>query len=323
MKRKGTYPAWLSVAFKVGLGLLFFGFIYVELAQEDDLADRWIHLQARWTGEGLKYFVVALLLMPLNIGLEAQKWRRLMGPILAFKPFLGIRAICTGLTVSLFTPNRIGEFAGRILYLSGRFRVAGIFATFIGSLAQYVVYWLAALWAIYWGAADLPWLASIRPLLLLLGSLGVVMLLLFYFGSNRILYWMRKKQWKAPFMRFLVISGRYPSKVLLAVLLLASIRFTIFCLQLYALMLFVGFPMNHNLAISLLPLLFIAQTLVPSFVLTDLGIRGGLALFLFEPWAGSAMLALLPSYMLWLMNIIFPAFLGWLSLLQWRTTTPK
>lgn len=323
MKRKVTYPAWLSVAIKVGLGLLFFGFIYAELSEEAALKTRWHHLQTRWTGDSLKYFLLALFLMPLNIGLEAQKWRRLMGPILAFKPILGIRAICTGLTVSLFTPNRIGEFAGRILYLNGRFRIAGIFATFIGSLAQYIIYWLAALVAIYYGAGELTWLAGWRPLLLLLGCMGVITFLSVYFGANRLLLWLRKKRGKAPFMRFLVISGRYPTKVLLPVLVLAALRFTIFNVQLYALMLFVGFPVNHQLAISLLPLLFIAQTLVPSFVLTDLGVRGGLALFLFEPWAGSAMLALLPSYMLWLMNIIIPAFLGWLSLLSWRANAKR
>ncbi len=323
MKRKGTYPPWLSVAFKLGFGLLFFGFIYIELAQEENLRARWQHLQLRWTGVSVKYFLLALMFMPLNIGLEAQKWRRLMVPMVTFKAFLGIRAICTGLTVSLFTPNRIGEFAGRILYLQGRYRVAGIFATFIGSLAQYIVYWLVAVLALYWGSAGLPWLTSWRLVLVLLGSSGVIILLTFYFGANRILFWLRQKKWKAPFMRFLVISGRYPRKILLTVLLLACCRFLIFCVQLYALMLFVGFPVNHHLAFSLIPLLFIAQTLIPSFVLTDLGVRGGLALFLFEPWAGSAMLALLPSYMLWLINIIFPSFLGWLSLLQWRASTKK
>lgn len=99
-----------------------------------------------------------------------------------------------------------------------------------------------------------------------------------------------EKKWKAPFMRFLVISGRYPTAVLAQVLLLAAVRFTVFCLQLYALMLFVGFPADAFKALTLIPLLFIAQTAVPSFVLTDLGVRGGLALFLFEPWAGSACL---------------------------------
>ncbi len=318
MKRKGTYPAWLSVAFKLGLGVLFFSFIYLELSREAELTERWALLRYRWQGDDIYLLFLALALIPFSIGLEAKKYQTLMGPVLTIKPFLSIRAICTGLTVSLFTPNRIGEFAGRILYLPGRFRVAGIFATFIGSLAQYVVYWLAAVMAIYIGAADLPWLAPFRTVLLLFGGSGVLLLLFFYFGSSRLLYWLRRKKWKAPFMRFLVISGRYPARVLLKVLLIAALRFFLFNLQLYILMLFVGFPIDHHKAVALLPLLFIAQTIVPSFVLTDLGVRGGLALFLFEPWAGSALLALLPSYMLWFMNIIFPSFLGWLSLLQLR-----
>lgn len=323
MKRKGTYPAWLSVAFKLGLGLLFFSFIYRELKHEADLTERWVLLQQRLQGDELKYLLFAILLLPLNLALEAQKWRRLMSPTFKFKPFLGIRAICTGLTVSLFTPNRIGEFAGRILYLPGRYRVAGIFATFIGSLAQYVVYWLAAFVALYFGAADLPVPPAMRPLLMVLCSLGVILLLTFYFGANRLLQWLKGKKWKLPFVRFLVICGRYPARVLLTVFVLAVGRFLIFCTQLYVLMLFIGFPMDHHKAITLLPLLFIAQTLIPSFVITDLGVRGGLALFLFESWAGSVILALLPSYLLWFLNIIFPSFLGWLSLWRLRTDNKK
>lgn len=318
MKRKVTYPKWLSVALKLGLGLLFFVYIYLQLSQEVDLLERWNLLQMRWQGEGMYPLVFALLLMPLNIALEANKWRRLMQPIYKFRPFLGLRAICTGLTVSLFTPNRIGEFAGRILYLPGRFRVGGIFATFIGSLAQYVIYWVAAWIALLFGASELSWLLPYRLGLSITGVVVVSLLLLFYFRANHLLLWLRKKQWKVPFMRFLVISGRYPTSVLAQVLLFAALRFLTFCTQLYALMLFVGFPADGFKGLVIIPLLFIAQTAVPSFVLTDLGVRGGLALFLFEPWAGSALLALLPSYILWFMNIIFPAFLGWLSLLRLR-----
>ncbi len=318
MKRKVTYPGWLSAALKIALGLLFFGLIYQELSEDATLGERLRSLGARWNSPARYWLLLAVALMPFNIGLESLKWRKLLWGMIPMPALTGLKAVLTGLTVSLFTPNRIGEFAGRILYLPPRHRIAGIFATFMGSLAQYVIYWLGALAALLYSSSTLPFLSNWRWVLILLAVLASVLWLLLYFRATALVH--RLKSWKYGnrWLRYLLLSGRYSTTQLRQVLGVAALRYLIFSSQLYALMLFTGFPPDIVKAVTLIPLLFLAQTLVPSFVLTDLGVRGGLALLLFEPWAGSAVLALLPSYLLWGMNIIFPALLGWFSLIQLR-----
>ena len=44
-----------------------------------------------------------------------------------------------GLTSSIFTPYRLGEYLGRPLFISEQNRVSSVFALFIGSLAQSMV----------------------------------------------------------------------------------------------------------------------------------------------------------------------------------------
>ncbi|MBE9468956.1 MAG: hypothetical protein IMY72_11655, partial [Bacteroidetes bacterium] len=45
----------------------------------------------------------------------------------------------SGVTVSIFTPNRVGEFGGRIFVLKRKNRVSAIFATIVGSFSQLII----------------------------------------------------------------------------------------------------------------------------------------------------------------------------------------
>src|SRR3546814_20428702 len=44
-----------------------------------------------------------------------------------------------GLTLAIFTPNRVGEYGGRILYLERGNRVKGAFAMWVGAFSQMLV----------------------------------------------------------------------------------------------------------------------------------------------------------------------------------------
>ena len=74
-------------------------------------------------------FLLTILLMPINWSLETWQWLRLMrykSPLSFRKAF---SCVLAGISVSMFTPNRVGEFAGRLLLLSSNRRsevIAGI-----------------------------------------------------------------------------------------------------------------------------------------------------------------------------------------------------
>jgi hypothetical protein len=57
--------------------------------------------------------LLALALVPVNWGLEAWKWHRLAG---TWSRTFGrsLRAVLVGLTLGFATPNRVGDYAGRI-----------------------------------------------------------------------------------------------------------------------------------------------------------------------------------------------------------------
>ena len=55
--------------------------------------------------------------MCFNWGIEAKKWQVLMKPIEDLSWWTACKATLTGLSFAMNTPNRIGEYAGRILYV--------------------------------------------------------------------------------------------------------------------------------------------------------------------------------------------------------------
>ena len=56
-------------------------------------------------------------MMFLNWFLESLKWRFLISKIEKISINRSIRAIFSGITISTFTPNRIGEYGGRVFCL--------------------------------------------------------------------------------------------------------------------------------------------------------------------------------------------------------------
>ena len=53
-------------------------------------------------------------MMFLNWLVEALKWRYMISKIENISIMTAYRAVLTGITVSTFTPNRIGEYGGRV-----------------------------------------------------------------------------------------------------------------------------------------------------------------------------------------------------------------
>src|SRR5579871_4864256 len=82
---------------------------------------------------------LVLGLMPVNWGIEARKWQLALRPIGGLPYGRAFRAIFTGTAVASFTPNRMGEYLGRILYIKEGHRTQGIALTIACSMAQLMI----------------------------------------------------------------------------------------------------------------------------------------------------------------------------------------
>lgn len=97
------------------------------------------------TGERQWKLWLVLALMPVNWGIEARKWQLALRPVGGIPFGRAFKAILTGTTLASFTPNRVGDYLGRVLYVEEGKRLSAISLTFVCSMAQLLITFLIGL----------------------------------------------------------------------------------------------------------------------------------------------------------------------------------
>lgn len=269
---------------------------------------------------------VLLGMAVLNWGIEAAKWRWLVADLERMGIGRAFAATLAGTTVGLITPNRTGEFVGRILFLAPENRWRGGFATVLGSIAQFVTTLMfgGAAFIAWWGHAPMvagagnSWGAVI---VVLVAAVAAGALVLFF--RPRLL---RQVITIIPLLRrwgdaATVLEG-YVARELLPVLLMSVLRYLVFATQ-YVLLLVVLADIGPYEAMVAVPVIYLLTTLVPTMILTDLGVRGSASVALLTPLGGGPALVLLASFSIWAVNVAMPALVGGVILLVARIRTGR
>jgi hypothetical protein len=139
----------VEFSIKLVILLLLFATLYWEIAKRDDIY-LVINKIALSFGQNFNLILLVIALMFVNWGIEALKWKLLINraePLSFVKSYL---AVFSGATLTLFTPNRIGEYGGRFIFLKDPLRSETIQATILGSIAQIWVTILAGLIGFFW-----------------------------------------------------------------------------------------------------------------------------------------------------------------------------
>jgi len=273
----------------------------------------------------LKVLFVVLIFMVLNWLLEALKWKKLIAKVEKVSLGQSVIAILTGITISSFTPNRVGEFFGRAFILEKASHIEGILITVIGSMSQLLVTiltgtlaWLVFLPVFMPGAGFISgylYYAMIAVVLLLDGLL----LLLFF---NISFFSMFKEKILAKGLvrvrGYLRVFTLYSNAELLTVMALSFARYLVFSTQYILLLWAMGVDIPYYYAYLLIAMVYLIMALIPTIALTELGIRGSVAIYFFsfyfaQPMAVSAAIKpgiLMASVLLWLINLGIPALAG-------------
>ncbi len=306
------WGSWITAA-KIGITLLTLAFLYHSIFADSATAAAWQRLLATALGgAGRGPVLAALALVPLNWGLEAWKWHRLARHLEPVSFGRSFRAVLLGLTLGFATPNRVGDYAGRILELKSR-RVAALGAVFLGRYCQLVVTVLA-------GGAGLVWFglrfyltgypaAQLGVAAAALAGAGLVLLPLY---RARLLL-AALGLWR-PLRRFrpaLAVLPTYPVRELNAVLGLSALRYAVFGGQFLLLLAAYGVAVPPGPAVAAVAGTFLLKSLVPSInALADVGVRELSATHLFGLLGQPALPVLSASLSLWVINIALPSAAG-------------
>lgn len=301
----------LSYLLKAGILLLTIWFVYRHINNNKNLEQFLTSINR--IGKNQVYialFLVAMLML-VNWLLEAFKWKYLTRLLEKMHLWKAIEAVFCGLTMAIITPNRIGEYGGRILYLPVRKRIHGIFAMAVGQFAQNtvtnVVGTLSLLYFIYtYQHLDQPLTVGI----MLLGAVFIVVFLLFYFRIRWLVFLLDKIKFLKKYHRFFSIMAKYSFPQLVLIMLLSLARFAVFSSQ-YYILIHILLPDLHFVPVMLMVFnLFFIQSAIPSLDLLDIGVRNFIANYLFGFITTQSVAIMACVSCIWLINLIIPAILG-------------
>ncbi|MEI6816023.1 MAG: lysylphosphatidylglycerol synthase domain-containing protein [Bacteroidota bacterium] len=301
-----------SIFIKLAIVLVSCWFIYQKVFIKERFTDyQNSYRQFIDNGDHILILTLVMALMLLNWGLESIKWKMMVRKIERITFFKAIEAVCSGITVSFFTPNRVGEFAGRVFYLDKADRIKAALIAVIGSFGQTIV-------TITFGGLslilychdilklDLYLFLPIAAITFLL----VLSLCLFYFNTPILTLLSDKIDWLRKYHKYTEVFSYFTKKELMKVFLLCILRYLVFSLQYYLLLIISDVPLSFLQGMMMISMVFFIVTVVPTIALTEIGVRGASATYFIGMISTNHFGILLASFTLWIINLVIPSILG-------------
>ena len=256
--------------------------------------------------------LAAVLLMPLNWLLETRKWQVLTSDLQTLTIKESFRSVLAGLAVSMLTPNRVGDFAGRIVWLKPENRTAGTMSAFVGGWAQMLAIALLGVVAFCMKPVlpdFLEWFGchAVATAAVLIVLAAVVCVAYVFMGSLASRFRFSRWQWLEKFVR---AAGQHTKWQLAVVLFLSLCRTVVFIIQFQLILQSSEINLETIDAFRSIALMYCFVSVIPTFALAEWGVRGSMALLFVTPLGGSPTQIVAATLALWLINVALPAIVG-------------
>ena len=289
-----------------------FWFIYRRILKNNGNIRQFETLVSQITSSKVILTMAAVvLLMVLNWVLESLKWWHLTRRLAPMSVWRAIESVFCGLTWAVFTPNRIGEYGGRVMFLPNRKRIHGVFAMAVGSFGQNVITNVLGSGATVWFLYTYLQLNTWLMLGITVAAAGfMAIMLIFYFHIKWLVIFLNSIKFLKKYHRFFDIMGNYKTAELLSIMWFCLARFFVFTFQ-YYLIIHLLIPAIPLLEMSLLMFVFFfIQSALPSLDILDIGVRSLTAGALFAYVTDQKIAVIVSISLIYIINLIIPAILG-------------
>lgn len=300
------------------LGVWLFYSLYQQVKAQPHLQESLQLIKQAPFGEQAWKFWLVIILAFVNWGLEAKKWQILMKTLQPINYFVAFKGVLAGITLSLNTPNRIGEYGGRVLYVNDGNKLKSVSLSIAGSICQLTI-------TVLMGCGGLIFLLITQSgngtpimglslfwikVLLSLSVFATLILLLFLFRLSWIIKIFEKVPKLAKYVQYISVLDDFTPKLLLRLLILSLLRYLVFVIQYIFLLQVLQVYINWQQGFWLLTILYLVMTIVPSFAIADLGIRGKFSTELLSLYSANTIGILGTTFGIWFINLFIPALAG-------------
>jgi len=300
-KTKHFFALAIKLFIVIGCGY----FMYTKLTQNNQLSFSDFSLNSAKTNLfSIKNIILLLLLSFLNWFFEITKWKTLVSSCqkINFKT-AAIQSLAS-LTVSLMTPNRIGEYGAKAIYFDKSMRKKVLVLNLIGNLFQLLT-------------------------TLLFGAIGIIFIL-FNFDVNLpihstilaivfsflliILAWLLYKKghtFKGHSLKSLMnFISKIPNSTSIKTGVYSIIRYLVFTHQFYFLLLIFHVDISYSDALFSIFSMYFLASIIPMLSLFDVILKGSIAIWVFSFSNCSEISILSVVLIMWVFNFALPSIAG-------------
>lgn len=292
--------------------------IYQRISHQPHLAEAWASIVRSVTGRRSWCLAAAVALMSVNWGIEARKWQLLLRQIEKVSFAKAFYSVLTGVSISVNTPNRVGEYGGRILYLRPENRLKAISLNMVTSVSQLIVTVVMGMIGVLYLDSHFPTrlldahgLTGVLIRVLLYGGLGFsILTILLYFRLS----WLVRLLETIPALKrvrpYIEVLDHYEWPILVSMLTLSLVRFVVFVTQYLLLFRLLQVDVQWWQGFWAVSVLFLILAVIPTIAISELMVRVEGAVALIGLYSGNVLGIWAASFAIWIVNLVIPALLG-------------
>lgn len=299
---------FLTLLIKISVVCGAFYFIYNRLSSSPNL-DTELLLNVVTTNENMVALSLLVLLTFLNRFVEILKWKNLASLISPVSTYQAAKQVLSALTLGIFTPNGIGEYAGKALYFDKNQTGRVIFLNLVCNGIQ-VIY------ALTFGILGITILNQFVTLIPSLYLLLTYTLILF---TGILLFRIKNFSIKGYSLQTLFrLLNEIPKKTHRKNIFLALIRYLSFTHQYVILYYLFGVELPYFELLCAISTIYLLASSLPNFQFLEFAVKGSIALYIFSVLGVNQWVIILVATLIWFLNIVIPVSIGSIFVLTYK-----
>lgn len=299
---------YLVLLIKILVVASAFYYIYNQLSNDKTL-DFKVLLEVMAKKENYFALFILACLTFSNRFIEILKWQNLSSLIKPVSVWQATKQVLSALTLGIFTPNGIGEYAGKALYFEKKDASRVIFLNMICNGVQ-VIY------AIVFGLIGLSILNQFHEIIpnyylfIAYAIIATVILILFSLRHFTIKGYSIKS--------LIEMINEIPRQKHRKNLILAFFRYASFTHQYVILYYLLGVDIPYFELLCAVSAIYLMASSLPNFQFLEFAVKGSIAMFIFTALGVNQWVVALVATLIWLLNIVLPISIGSIFVMTYK-----
>ena len=286
-----------------------FYFIYNQLANNDKLDwEKFITLfQKNQSIAGISFI---LLLSVLNRFFEILKWQNLVSFLHKISLPEATKQVLAALTAGLFTPNGVGEYAGKALFFEKSKTKKIVFLNLICNGIQMVLTIIIGLFGLFYFNAQYNVITT-KTVAILFILLALVFAILFSVKKITIKGYSIEK--------LIHKINEIPKSIHQKNIFLGICRYVVFSHQYYFLFLAFDVDLPYLTLMAAITSVYFLASSLPTFQFLDFAVKGSVAVYFFGILGVNEWIVVFISTLMWFLNVVLPVVIGSYYVMNFKT----